>query len=130
MPNCNSFFQNDSATVCDRSLGRNEDRGESDMKPKLFSSAGEAASDAPHRGSCRAFGRPWIVAFALTALSSAHAFAADRINGQVTAAGGPVEGSTVTLWAASADAPRQLAQTRTRPDGRFALSGDGRGAIL
>src|SRR6516162_8663397 len=101
------------------------------MKPKLFSSSGVAASDAPaHRGSCRASGRRWILAFALTALSSAHAVAADRINGQVTAAGGPVAGSTVTLWAASADAPRQLAQTRTGPDGRFALSGDGKGAIL
>jgi hypothetical protein len=101
------------------------------MKPKLFSSAGVTASGAPaYRGSCRAFGRRWIVAFALTALSSAHTFAADRINGQVTAGGGLVAGSTVTLWAASADAPRQLAQTRTGPDGRFALSGDGKGAIL
>ena len=100
------------------------------MKPKLSSSAGVAASDASaHRGSCRAFGRRWIVAFALSALSSAPAFA-DRINGQVLGAGAPIVGSTVTLWAASADAPRQLAQTRTGPDGRFALSGDGKGAVL
>src|SRR6516165_9746192 len=130
VPNCNSFFQNDSATVCDRSLGRNEHPREPDMKPKLLSSAGVAASDAPaHRCSCRAFGGRWIVAFALSALSSAPAFA-DRINGQVLGAGAPIVGSTVTLWAASADAPRQLAQTRTGPDGRFALSGDGKGAIL
>jgi len=75
--------------------------------------------------------RRWIGAVAaLSVLPSMPAFAADKINGQVWAAGGPVAGSTVTLWAASADAPRQLAQTRTGPDGRFALSGDGKGAVL
>ena len=75
--------------------------------------------------------RRWIGAVAaLSVLSSMPAFAADKINGQVWAAGGPVAGSTVTLWAAGADAPRQLAQTRTGPDGRFALSGDGKGAVL
>src|SRR6516162_4076393 len=96
------------------SLGRNEHRGESDMKPNLCLSA-----------------RRWIGAVAaLSVLPSMPAFAADKINGQVWAAGGPVAGSTVTLWAASADAPRQLAQTRTGPDGRFALSGDGKGAVL
>src|SRR6516225_3757025 len=96
------------------SLGRNEHRGESDMKPNLCLSA-----------------RRWIGAVAaLSVLSSMPAFAADKINGQVWAAGGPVAGSTVTLWAAGADAPRQLAQTRTGPDGRFALSGDGKGAVL
>src|SRR6516162_6202389 len=84
------------------SLGRNEHRGESDMKPNLCLSA-----------------RRWIGAVAaLSVLSSMPAFAADKINGQVWAAGGPVAGSTVTLWAAGADAPRQLAQTRTGPDGR------------
>jgi hypothetical protein len=100
------------------------------MKPKLFSSAGVAASDAPaHRGSCYAFGRRWIVAFALTALSSAHAFA-DRINGQVLGAGAPIVGSTVTLWAAGTGAPQQLAQTQTGADGGFVLDADGKGAIL
>jgi hypothetical protein len=101
------------------------------MKPKFFSFAGVAASDTPaYRGSCRAFGRPWIVAFALSALSSAPAVAADRINGQVLGAGAPIVGSTVTLWAVGTDAPRQLAQARTGADGRFALSADGKGAIL
>src|SRR6516165_6940640 len=120
VPNCNSFFQNDSATVSERSLGRNEHPRESDMKPKLLSSAGVAASDAPaHRGSCRAFGGRWIVAFALSALSSAHAFG-DRINGQVLGAGAPIVGSTVTLWAAGPGAP-QLAQTQTGADGGFVL---------
>jgi len=100
------------------------------MKPKLFSSAGVAASDAPaHRGSCRAFGGRWIVAFAVSALSSAPAVA-DRINGQVVGAGAPIIGSTVTLWAAGTGAPQQLAQTQTGGDGGFVLDADGKGAIL
>ena len=100
------------------------------MKPKLFSSVGVAASDTPaHRGSCRAFGRPWIFALTLSALSSAPAFA-DRINGQVVGAGAPIIGSTVTLWAAGTGAPQQLAQTQTGGDGGFVLDADGKGAIL
>ena len=50
--------------------------------------------------------------------------AAVSIDGQVQAGGGPVAGSTVTLWAASAGEPRQLAQARTSPDGRFSLRTD------
>ena len=44
-----------------------------------------------------------------------------RIEGQVQAGGGPLANSTVTLWAASAAEPRQLAQARTNSDGRFEL---------
>ena len=44
-----------------------------------------------------------------------------RIEGQVQAGGVPLANSTVTLWAASADEPRQLAQARTNNDGRFEL---------
>src|SRR5215469_13010990 len=50
------------------------------------------------------------------------ASAADRITGQVLGAGAPIAGSTVTLWAASAGAPKQLAQARTGADGRFSLT--------
>jgi hypothetical protein len=39
----------------------------------------------------------------------------------VLAARAPVAGATVTLWAASADAPRELARVRSGPDGRFSL---------
>ena len=53
-----------------------------------------------------------------------------RIEGQVIIGGTPVAGSTVTLWAADANAPRQLGQTRTGTDGRFRLNADGKGAIL
>ena len=67
-------------------------------------------------------------AFAL--LWSMHRAAADEINGQVLAAGAPVVGSTVTLWAARTDALQQLAQVQSGPDGRFTISADGRGADL
>jgi ethanolamine utilization protein EutQ (cupin superfamily) len=55
------------------------------------------------------------------------------LNGQVLGAGAPIAGSTVTLYAASAGAPKQLAQTRSSGDGRFALKVAGaasRDAIL
>ena len=52
----------------------------------------------------------------------AAAAAAVHIEGQVQAAGGPIAKSTVTLWAASASAPTQLAQTQTGYDGRFEVS--------
>jgi hypothetical protein len=67
---------------------------------------------------------------ALTAIGmlvSAPAFGAE-IHGQVLGAGAPIVGSTVTLWAAGAGAPTQLAQTQSGADGRFALNADGKGA--
>ena len=48
-----------------------------------------------------------------------------NINGQVLGAGAPVANSTVTLWATTASAPAQLAQTQTDADGRFALHAGG-----
>lgn len=50
-------------------------------------------------------------------------WAANAVTGRVTGAGRPIANSTVTLWAATADAPRQLAQTRSGDDGRFSLTG-------
>ena len=55
-------------------------------------------------------------------ISSAPAFAADTLKGQVLGAGAPIANSTVTLFAAGAGAPRQLAQARTGADGRFTLT--------
>ena len=52
------------------------------------------------------------------------AFAAD-IKGQVMGGGAPIAQSTVTLWAASSDAPKQLAQTKTDNEGRFEIRGAG-----
>jgi hypothetical protein len=49
------------------------------------------------------------------------ALAAVQIEGQAQAGGGPLAGSTVTLWAASAGEPKQLTQTKSGSDGRFEL---------
>ena len=51
-------------------------------------------------------------------------FAAD-ISGQVLGAGKPITQSTVTLLAASAGQPKQLAQTKTDNDGRFVIDSTG-----
>ena len=60
----------------------------------------------------------------LLGLASGTAVAAVRIDGQVQAGGGPVAGSTVTLWAGSAGEPKQLAHAKTSADGSFALGTD------
>ena len=49
---------------------------------------------------------------------------ADTVSGQVLGAGAPIAGSAVTLWAAGAGAPTQLAQGTTADDGRFSLNAD------
>src|SRR5271155_997203 len=64
-----------------------------------------------------------LIAFALALPGLASA--ADSIQGQVLGAGAPIAKSTVTLWSASTDAPKQLAQTQTGDDGRFTLSAQG-----
>jgi hypothetical protein len=64
-----------------------------------------------------------LAALVLSALLLASpAFAAASIEGQVLGGGAPIAKSTVTLWSASSDAPKQLAQTQTDDDGRFTLS--------
>jgi len=50
------------------------------------------------------------------------AVSAASLNGQVLGAGAPIANSTVTLWAARAGAPKQLAQARSGADGRFTLT--------
>ena len=47
--------------------------------------------------------------------------AAVQIEGQVQVGGGPLASSTVTLWAASAGDPKQLAQTQTGSNGDFVI---------
>jgi hypothetical protein len=69
------------------------------------------------------------VASAAAALLSSPAFA-DPLAGQVTAAGAPVAGATITLYAAGDGAPRQLAESRTGADGRFTLNADSGGAVV
>jgi hypothetical protein len=60
-----------------------------------------------------------MLAAAPAAAQQAPAF--DDLMGQVLGGGAPIAGSTVTLWAAGADEPKQLAQARTGDDGRFTL---------
>ena len=52
--------------------------------------------------------------------------AATSLSGQVLSGGAPIANSTVTLWVASASAPKELAHAQTGTDGRFALSGNRR----
>jgi hypothetical protein len=55
------------------------------------------------------------------ALSTGTASAADSIKGLVALGAAPIARSTVTLWEASADAPKQLDQTKSGDDGRFEI---------
>ena len=48
--------------------------------------------------------------------------AAESIQGLVKGGDAPIANSTVTLWAATAGAPKQLGQARTGADGRFILA--------
>src|SRR5271154_4240007 len=70
-------------------------------------------------------GRWYIAALIVFAILLAGQAYADSIEGQVLGAGAPIAKSTVTLWSASADAPKQLAQTQTGDDGRFTLNAEG-----
>ncbi len=72
----------------------------------------------------RAHRATFLLAAGLIGGAIGPASAAVRLEGQVQAGGGPVANSTVTLWAGSADEPKQLAQTRTAPDGSFAIGAD------
>jgi hypothetical protein len=69
--------------------------------------------------------RTWFQKLALGVLVASSLFlaefasAADGIKGQVLGGDAPIANSTVTLWGEGADAPKQLAQTRTGEDGQF-----------
>jgi hypothetical protein len=74
-----------------------------------------------------------LLAIAVLGFACGPIAAAVRIEGRVEAGGGALANSTVTLWSAGADLPRQLAQARTNADGRFDISSQetpGREAIL
>jgi sugar lactone lactonase YvrE len=66
----------------------------------------------------------WLVSLLASAclLAAGPALAAVAISGQVLGGQSPIAKSTVTLWAAGAAAPIQLAQATTGADGRFTLS--------
>jgi hypothetical protein len=56
------------------------------------------------------------------ALAAVHP-GAGSVTGLVVAGGAPIAKSTVTLWEASADAPKKLTETKTNDEGRFELRG-------
>src|SRR5215468_157908 len=56
----------------------------------------------------------------------ANVSSAATIGGQVVGAGAPIANSTVTLFAASAGNPQELAQARTGADGRFSMAVPGK----
>jgi hypothetical protein len=62
------------------------------------------------------FARRWLGAFIALAFASLPALAAE-IEGQVLGGGAPIARSTVTLWSAGTDVPRQLGQAQTGDDG-------------
>jgi hypothetical protein len=68
--------------------------------------------------------RAVLMAVGLLGWASGPAVAATRIEGQVQAGGDAVAGSTVSLWAASTNAPARLAEVTTGADGSFVVSAD------
>jgi hypothetical protein len=66
-----------------------------------------------------------VALVASSILGAMPAAAAETLKGQVIGAGAPIANSTVTLWAASAGTPKQMAQVRTGADGRFVLNTTG-----
>jgi hypothetical protein len=49
------------------------------------------------------------------------ALAADHLSGLVLGAGGPIANSTVTLWEASSNEPKKLAEVKTNGQGQFEI---------
>lgn len=66
-----------------------------------------------------------LTVWALTSclLFAQRALAEDTIRGQVLGGGKPLANTTVTLWEASAGAPKQLGQSKTDGEGRFEMHG-------
>jgi hypothetical protein len=92
-----------------------------------------AACAHPQRASetSAASSRPSIAATEAPAPpGSAGSFPAGNFDGQVLGAGEPIAKSTVTLYGATSDSPKQLAQTQTGDDGKFTMSFGGGSGIL
>jgi hypothetical protein len=69
--------------------------------------------------------RKFFALVGVLVLIAGSASAADSLKGQVLGGGAPIAKSTVTLWEASADAPKQLGETKTSDDGRFEVRTQG-----
>ncbi|MFY9935247.1 MAG: hypothetical protein WAK33_00120, partial [Silvibacterium sp.] len=83
---------------------------------------GDKENDMNARSAIR---KPMLAAIVASNLLFAVSTLAADIKGQVLGGSAPIAQSTVTLWAASSDAPKQVAQTKTDKDGRFAIHGTG-----
>ena len=74
--------------------------------------------------------RAVVGALAMVGLMLTGSVVAATLNGQVLGGGAPIADSTVTLWAASPAAPKELARARTSADGRFTMNvPDASGAV-
>ncbi len=62
----------------------------------------------------------WLIAAG--AASAQDRSSPNQIEGSVLSGGSPITGSAVTLWAATPEAPENLAETKTGDDGRFTMS--------
>ncbi|MGB0132361.1 hypothetical protein [Dokdonella sp.] len=58
----------------------------------------------------------------LAALLPVSAFATNRVEGRVEAAGSPVSGAGVTLWLAGQGSPEKISETTTNNEGRYDLA--------
>jgi hypothetical protein len=67
-------------------------------------------------------GQKFIALALSTVFAAGTASAGNPIRGEVKGGNTPIARSTVTLWEASAAAPKQLAQSKTDSQGRFQLS--------
>ena len=75
----------------------------------------------------REFWQILLALFTVATVGTGPASEKQTLKGQVLEAGAPIANATVTLWAASAGASEQVAQSRTRADGRFSLEAIGAG---
>jgi len=57
----------------------------------------------------------------VTLMLAGPALATDHLSGRALGGGAPIANSTVTLWAASPDAPKKLAEAKTNDQGQFEL---------
>ena len=73
-------------------------------------------------GKSRSLSQAITVAIALLGATFCPALAAPQISGQVQAGGSAIANASVTLWEATAGAPRQLGQVKSATDGRFDIA--------
>jgi hypothetical protein len=93
----------------------------------LLASCAQPRTDANESGG-QSSGAPASASApaATEAVSAAPAMASfsDKFDGRVLAGGKPIAQATVTLWAASENAPQQIAESKSDEDGRFSISAD------